>query len=128
MSNTSDTPASHLPWYRTRKFWLVVIGLQILVSFLILLQPALDQNVNFDFINAFTSSTGILVFVYLMNVFTNTLLFDYTNLALIALYSLTVLVLLYKTFIKDRVNIVYPMIYLSLAVMSTTIVLSMMLF
>lgn len=101
-----------IPWYRTRWFWGIIIGLAILwglYSFFILLPAA--RNLTewlFHFSYAFGAGPfGLLGFK---------LGGSQTSDVFSFLYFLVMLFLVYKTFMLSRVNIIYPILFILLFV------------
>ena len=105
--NQKALPAP-IPWYRTRWFWGVVIGIQITwggVRFYTHLDSAGRSFVNT--LEYITYDSGAALF----SLFGKTLFGVGGARAFTAFYLILMLLLAYKTFCKPRVNLWYPIIF-----------------
>lgn len=108
---------TNLPFYRTRKFWLVLIFSQILISFIFFLPTALSQNVAWGVPAAIFSVTGFgfyygLVFLVVAGTSTTALYAAYF------LYAVSTLYLFYKIFKSNKFQTKYAVFYLITAILS----------
>jgi len=99
------------PFYRRRWFWGVVIGGQIAASLVIFL-PLL-KNPNIDILSILFAITGGWVFTSLG------WLAEHLVLPLTVAYFIVLLFLIFQTFRNTNVKMIFPIIYLITALIST---------
>jgi len=94
---------AHIPWYRTRKFWMFIIVIQLLVACFLFSNRADNIKNIEDFLFLTSVSLGSsLLLIFGQVVF---------NSILMILYHLIQFFLLYKIFIKKGTTILYPIAF-----------------
>ena len=107
----------NLPLYKTRKFWLVLISIQTVFSFLFLLPSALSENSGWTVLASLKTVTGFMAYyliIFTVGNFSQVLL----NLAYL-LYFLLTPFLLFKIVFAKPFRLIYAAFYLVMLVLST---------
>ena len=106
------------PWYKTRRFWLIIISIQIVTCFLIFLPSLISENVNLSILSVIKAITGYGSYYFIIF-----LAIGHNKIVSTILYLMATSWISYKTFFQDKVNykIVYPLIYLVFAIISTVL-------
>lgn len=92
--------AAHIPWYRTRKFWMLIIVIQLLVAcFLFSNRAGNIKSIEDFFLLGSVSLGSSILLIFGQAIF---------NSISMILYHLIQLCLLYKIFIKKGTSLLYP--------------------
>ncbi|OGH78349.1 MAG: hypothetical protein A2469_04585 [Candidatus Magasanikbacteria bacterium RIFOXYC2_FULL_40_16] len=107
-----------VPWYLGRKFWGGLLSLSILKSIYIFSQ--LDGSILkkiFDYFNYLASGFYFILKSELhFNLSTNLI---YKNIYMFLLYYVILILLLFLTFRRKKVNIIFPILIIAIAKIST---------
>jgi hypothetical protein len=112
MENSQSS--TKLPFYHTRLFWGVVIGLQISIFLLSVSEKFIDPKSTSEFIAIIFATIGGAFF----SMITQFLPEPFGDIVAMTLSVIVSIYLLHKTFSQQAVKIVYPIAYLLIATIS----------
>ena len=118
--NTIGETGDSIPWYRTRWFWAVVIGVLVISSLLLFSQLYLSQTSLLNKLEALLLIPGASTVVFLtQTIFGRVELMDSISLIL---YYLIAILLLYLGFRRPRVEILYVSVFVVNLLLSSLLI------
>lgn len=115
-SDTQHLLSAHIPWYRTRKFWGVVILIQLTIGFILFLPSLISPHINIGLPSALLAITGYTTYYYI-----SFLIIGHNNVLGFILYTLGTATILFKIGKHRETKPAYPIIYLVFACISIII-------
>ncbi len=124
MTDTSSPTPSRCAFVHHRPFWSVLLGLQVIVSFLFCIQLLGTDLMSLWFYEAIAGFMG----ASLIGLFVDTFIHDEmaTQILALSLFLILYSLFLYQTFRNSLVSIQYPILLTTLWLLSTVYLISLL--
>jgi hypothetical protein len=111
---------AHLPFYKRRWFWIIILSVQFLVNVIIFHSLFNDPQTPYGYYKIILSLFGAVTFDASIKIFF-TGLENYTQFLTTVTFSAVFLFLIYKTFVNREVPLPYPVLIFINSLVSSTI-------